>query len=227
MLRMKLVDVAGDSIIEMIKEKKYDEKGYLPSEGELAEQIEVSRSTIREAVRSLEVRGFVVRRHGKGVQVADNSVEVMTRSLSDMLTKEEGVMDDLLEIRMVLEPVCAKKAADSASREDLQQLESLISIMEEENVSDEDYYEADLQFHITIAKASGNRIHEAIITAYTPILHQLIVESNPTDCRFEPKFHYHRNILDAVKNRDGDLAEEKMRDHLQATDQNRKQSSNI
>lgn len=223
MSRVKLVDVAVDSIIEMIKNKQYDEKGYLPSEGDLAELLSVSRATIREAVRSLEVRGFLVRRHGKGVQIADNSVEVMTRSLNDMFIKDDNMLDELLDLRLVIEPVCAKSAAMCATKEHLEKLNQFITIMEKPDVEDKEYYNADLDFHITIAKASGNRIYEAIITAYTPILHELIVVASPAHCRLEPKFHYHRNILDAIKNRDGQLAEEEMGHHLKATDQNRKE----
>lgn len=222
MNRLKLVDVAGNSIIEMIKAKEYDQQGYLPSEGDLALKFDVSRSTIREAVRSLEVRGFVVRKHGKGVQVADSGNEVMTRSLEDMLIKEEDILDDLLEMRMVLEPVCAKLAAQTATPPEIKAMEEFIHIMEQENVSDEDYYAADLGFHIAMAKASKNRIHESVITAYTPVLLQLIVEASPSSCRYEPEYHYHRNILDAVKSGDGELAQEQMTIHLRATDKNRK-----
>lgn len=225
MERLKLVDVAVDAIIEMIRNKDYDDKGYLPSEGEMAEQLEVSRSTIREAVRSLEVRGFVARRHGKGVQVTDGSIDVMTRSFHDMFLKSEEIVEELLDIRLILEPICAKLSASYATKEDLTNLHDLICIMEDDDVSDEAYYTADLEFHKAIAKASGNRIHESIITAYTPILYQLVVAATATHCRLEQEFHYHRNVLDAIKNRDGDLAEVEMRNHLIATDHKPKETS--
>ncbi|MFI3254895.1 MAG: FCD domain-containing protein [Eubacteriales bacterium] len=225
MNRVKLVDVASESIIQMIKNKEYDQDGYLLSEGDLALKLEVSRSTIREAVRSLEVRGFLHRRHGKGLEVANNSTEVMTRSLEDMLIKEVDIMDDLLEIRMLLEPACAELAANTATAKDLADMEKFIQIMESKDVADEDYYVADLGFHCVMARASGNRIYESIITAYTPILLEMIVESSPNQCRYEPEFHYHRNILEAVKSRDGEKAKEEMTNHLRATDKNRNSSS--
>ncbi len=227
MSRVKLVDVVCDSIIDMIKNKEYDQYGYLPSEGDLAIQLEVSRATIRESVRSLEVRGFLNRRHGKGLEVVNNSVEVMTRSLEDMLIKEADIMDDLLEIRMVLEPVCAQLATNTATAQDLAEMEECIQIMESLDVSDEDYYTADLRFHCVMARASGNRIHQSIITAYTPVLKQMIVESSPSACRDEQKYHYHKNILEAVKSRDGERAKEQMTIHLRATDQNRKAASRL
>lgn len=226
MTKQNLVDVATNSIITMIQNKEYDDDGYLPSEGDLAIKLEVSRSTIREAVRSLEVRGFVIRKHGKGVQVSDNSVGVMTRSLSDMLLKDDVILDELLEIRIVLEPACAFLASSFATKEHLKELTQLIGIMESDDIDDDAYYDADLKFHVIIAKASGNRIHQAIITAYTPILRELIISSSPANCRLEKEFHYHRNVLEAIKNRDGKLAQEHMAIHLQATNDNRKKSLN-
>ena len=56
---MKLIDKAQEEIKQMILDKRYDSSGYLPSEGELCELLGMSRSTIREAVRSLEIRGFL------------------------------------------------------------------------------------------------------------------------------------------------------------------------
>lgn len=227
MLRLKLVDVAGEAILQMIQNKEYDQNGYLPSEGDMALKLDVSRSTIREAVRSLEVRGFVKRQHGKGVQVANNSVEVMTRSLEDMLSSEENVFDDLLEIRMVLEPVCAQLAAISRTDTDIESLKEFILTMERDDITDEEYYAADLGFHIAIAKASKNKIHLSIITAYTPLLQQMLVGSSVKHYRLEKEFHYHRNILKAVEIGDPELAHTEMTIHLRATDRNRKAASRL
>ncbi len=218
MNRVKLVDIASDAIIEMIHKKEYDQYGYLPSEGDLAIQLDVSRSTIREAVRSLEVRGFLHRRHGKGLEVANNSIDVITRSLEDMILKEEDILNDLLEIRMVLEPVCANLAATRATAQDLVDMQNFIDIMLLETSTDEEYYKADLDFHITLARASRNRIYLSMITAYTPILLKLIEET--TEIRHEPVHHYHQKILEAVKSRDGELAEKQMWIHLQTTNEN-------
>ncbi len=220
MPRLKLVDVTSDSIIDMIKLKEYNDRGYLPSEGELALKFDVSHSTIREAVRSLEVRGLVKRQHGKGILVQDTNVEVMTRSLEDMLFMEGDILEDLLDIRMILEPVCAFLAAQKHTDEHIINLKHFISVMEQEDISDEEYYRADLDFHIELAKASGNRIHQAIITAYTPILQELIRESCSSQSRYEPQYHYHRNILEAVASGEAEQAKAHMTVHLGATDKN-------
>ena len=95
---MKLIDKAQEEIKKMILDKRYDSSGYLPSEGELCELLGMSRSTIREAVRSLEIRGFLQRVHGKGIRVADKGTQVMSRSLVDMIQQQQIDLDDILEV---------------------------------------------------------------------------------------------------------------------------------
>ncbi len=225
MSKLNLVDITTNSIITMIKNKEYGNDGFLPSEADLSIKLKVSRSTIREAVRSLEVRGLVKRKHGRGIQIVDNSIEVLTRLLNDMFLKNDDIMKDLLDIRVVLEPTCAAIAANLATKEDLQELDKLIKVMESDDIDDNAYYEADLQFHIVIAKASKNIIYQSIITAYTPILSDLIIASSPPNSRLEKEFHYHKNILEAIKNRDSELASKQMAIHLIATDKYHKKTT--
>ncbi|MRN26677.1 FadR family transcriptional regulator, partial [Romboutsia ilealis] len=112
--KQKLSDMVADNILKMIQEQQYDTDGFLPSEGKLLEKFEVSRITVREAVRTLEVRGFVRRIHGKGIQVVDNAANVLTQSFNDMIVQGTIAQDDmstlneLLEIRTILEPKCAE-----------------------------------------------------------------------------------------------------------------------
>ncbi len=221
MQRVKLVDVAQDYIKELITENKCDANGFLPSEGELATSLQMSRATIREAVRSMEVRGFVKRIHGKGVKVADNSMDVLSQSIEDLIAKNDDALDDLLEMRVLLEPYGASRAAEYRTDEDLQELEKYVLIMEKSKYMDEKYYEADLAFHRKLANISRNKIFSTFIEAYTQVLKELIKETSKADIPLEQRFHYHRNILNAVSSQDEKLAAEAMEEHLVATDKNR------
>lgn len=221
MAKVKLVDIAQENIREMIENKEYDDCGFLPSEGEMTIKFDMSRATIREAVRSMEVRGFVQRIHGKGVKVLDNSVEVVTRSLTDMMTKETEILDDLLDIRVILEPDCAALAAFKRTDADVKILENYVDIMEKSKEMDDAYYEADLSFHTALAKASGNKVLYSFISAYTSVLQELIIETSHFERPLEQIFHYHRNILNAVKEKDESMAMRAMQIHIEATYRNR------
>lgn len=218
---MNLVDLAQEEIKKMILNKNYDKNGYLPSEGELSKQIDVSRATIREAVRSMQVRGFVRRVHGKGVKVVDETVDVVAQSLTDMIEQSDSSLNNILEVRRIIEIQAVHLVAQRATKEDLDKLLEFIEIMEGSSSYKEDYIHADLDFHIYMVAAAKNNILTCITRAYTPLMNKLITVSNNTTENIEKKYHYHRNILEALQNKDGALAAKYMEIHLSATEKNK------
>ena len=217
---MNLLEQTQQQIEKMILNKEYDENNYLPSEGELCKKFEVSRATVREAVRSMEVRGFLKRVHGKGLQVIDNSVKVMTRSIADMISLRDCDLSELIEVRRIIEVEAARLAADRADEQDLEQLRKSLAVMENTEVMDDNYYHNDLEFHVNLVKASKNNMLSAIVSAYTPLLGDVVVASSQTNYCIERRHHFHRDVYDCIVKREPDAAAEKMRIHLRATSEN-------
>lgn len=217
---MTRVDESVIKIKEMILNKEYDSDGYLPCEGDLCEKFEVSRATIREAIRTLEVRGFLRRIHGKGIQVTDNGINVMTRSMQDMFDRETLTYDEVLEVRWIMETKAAEMSANHVTEEDLKELLELVEQMEASNQIDDEYLECDLLFHKKLAECSRNRMLEAIVHAYSPCLDDIIQASSRTKTNLEKTYHYHRNIYEAVKEKDAQRAKEYMEAHLKAAHEN-------
>lgn len=220
MSRETLVEKTQTKIKDLIINKEYDGNNYLPNEGELCRKFGVSRVTVREAVRSMEVRGFLRRVHGKGILVVDNRVEVMTRFMDDMLSMNFSDMLQLVEMRTVIEIETVRMAALRAKRVDLDEIERFLGIMENSENMDDGYYAADLDFHIALGKASQNNFLYTIIHAYTPLLKSVIIASSQLNYSIERKYHFHRNIYDSVASGDAEGAMEKMRVHLKATESN-------
>lgn len=218
MARVTLVEKTQGLITAMISNREYDENNYLPNEGELCKKFGVSRVTVREAVRSLEVRGFLRREHGKGIVVVDNSVQVLTRFITDMLSMQYSDMLQLIEMRAVIEVEAARMAALRADNNDLKRLKKPLDVMEDAESMDDEYYAADLEFHIGLGKASKNNFLSTIIHAYTPLLMNVVVASSQQNYSLERKFHFHRNIYDCIANHDADGAMAEMRNHLNATE---------
>lgn len=214
---MSLVEKTQQQIVEMIKNHEYDEYNYLPSEGELTKRFGVSRVTVREAVKSLEIRGFLKRIHGKGIYVLDNSVNAMARSISDMIIQRDCTTGDILEVRQIVEEACARLAASRACEKDLKAMEACLNIMESSEIMDEKYYRSDLEFHLQMAKSTKNEMLIAIVTSYSPMLLKSIVAASQLDYCIEQKYHYHRNIYESIKNKDAEKAVANMRIHLVAT----------
>lgn len=217
---MNLVDEAQRKIETMILNKEFDEKGYLPSEGELCKKFGISRPTAREAVRSMEVRGLVKRIHGKGIMVVDNSINVMSRSIRDMMSFSDFSINELLEVRKIIEIQTASLAAERATAQDIDALEKTLLVMENATVMDDSYHASDFNFHMILVQSAKNQLLSAIVSAYTPLLKKLIVASSQTDYIIEQKYHYHRQIFDCIIKRDSQTASDSMRTHLNATFEN-------
>jgi GntR family transcriptional repressor for pyruvate dehydrogenase complex len=129
-------------------------------------------------------------------------------------------MLQLVEMRTVIELQSARMAALRATPDNLTELEKYLHIMEKSKNMDDDYFTADLGFHIALGRASQNSFLYTLVYAYTPLLRNVIITSSRLDSFPEQKSHYHRNIFDSVANGDADGAIENMRIHLNATENN-------
>ena len=220
MAKGSLVDTVQDKIIEMVLTQTVDNDDqidqYIFTEGDLAEKFLVSRSTIREAVRSLEVRGFVERVHGKGIKLIDKSHDVLTRSLTDLLTRNGVDYTELFEIRSIFEIEAAKLAAMRAD-EEVELMEKTIEVMEDKNVSYKEYLNADSNFHRLIIRATKNKTLEALVSSYDQLIYAYtIAASTNTDYRPEITKGYHKKILKHIKLKDSKGAALAMAEHLKA-----------
>jgi GntR family transcriptional repressor for pyruvate dehydrogenase complex len=219
----KLVDQIQDKIINMIIAKQNGGENlvgdYVFNEGELAAKYEVSRSTIREVVRSLEVRGYIERVHGKGLRLIDKSQQVIARSLSDMLRRNGASYADLLEVRRIIEVQAARLAAVRAT-DQLEKMEQALLIMENENVPYSQYIEADFEFHNLVVEATNNVTLRALVKSYEFIIKDLIMASTKPNYRPEITKGYHRKVYECIKNRDAEGAGQAMMVHLDATNSN-------
>lgn len=217
---MTLVEKATDAIQQMIMTKAYDENGYLPCEGNLCTILKVSRSTIREAVKELEVRGYVKRIHGKGIMVSYNSLGALKQTLSDVMLAEACSMDELIDLRMTIECAAARKACSQATQDDIQRMSQCVNQMEEAAVMDEVYFSNDLTFHIAMVDASKNHLFSAIVKAYQPLIKNAVIAASQCDYVIEKKHHYHRTILHAISTGDSKAAAKAVYLHLKATEKN-------
>lgn len=214
---MTRVDEAVDTIRQMVIKRQYNSEGYLPSEGELCELLGVSRATIREAVRTLEVRGFVKRIHGKGICVADGCVGTMAQSIRDMIDKHDMSWQDVMETRTIIEIRAARLAIDRVDAIELKALKKLVREMEKSTVADAGYVKNDLTFHKKLVACSKNEMLVAIVEAYSEWLSDLIQKSYQTVVNVESITHFHRNIYEALERKDKDGITKAMKEHLTTT----------
>jgi GntR family transcriptional repressor for pyruvate dehydrogenase complex len=214
----KLSETIMSEIMEKIIDDEEGTIEYLPSEAELTEIFNVSRATIREAIKGLEERGFVERQQGKGIKIINKSIEVVSSSLHAMILRSKSNQLELLEVRKIIELQTAFLAATRASETDLLEFQQSIDVMNSTTASEEEYILNDLKFHILVAKASKNNILEAIMKALTPLLEVEIQLTLESDFRPERTMKFHQHIFERIAQKDALGAEKCMREHLEATE---------
>lgn len=215
-----LVQKAVAEIEGWIKNEIYVDGQLLPSEGDISLQMEVSRATVRDAIRVLEVRGYVERIHGVGVRVNNRSIEVAMSFLADMIDRNDITSEEVLDVRRVIEVRAAELAALNATEKDIENLQECVEIMEKEKKTSVKHLSADTRFHDAMAKASGNRLLTAIVGSYKPLLHRQIEAADSNAITIEAQHHYHRSILECIKNNDTEGAKNHMKKHLDETEKN-------
>src|SRR5271166_1277815 len=126
----------------------------LPSERELAETLRVSRSSIRDAIRGLELMGLVEPREGAGTIVREVSAESLVNPFSDALKRRPELISELLDFRRMLEPPLAARAATHASPDEISEMEEILQRQEEKLSHLEPAIDEDAEFHYSVALAS-------------------------------------------------------------------------
>jgi GntR family transcriptional regulator, transcriptional repressor for pyruvate dehydrogenase complex len=200
-------------IKDMIEKGRFKSGDQLPVERELAEVFRVSRSSVREALRSLESQGFLESRQGNGTYIASQPVESLVNPLASVIFSEKDGQSELFEMRRVLEPQLAYLAAERATPDDIQTLEKILDLQARETAKGE-AADVDKSFHYMLAKASKNRF----LLRLTDNIMDLLVESRDkylqVEGRPEKSVIRHRQVLDAIKAGDSEGAARIMRDHL-------------
>ncbi len=188
---------------------------WLPAERELAEKFAVSRSSVRDAIRTLELVGLVVPRQGEGTVVADVSPEAVVMPISSILLRKRELIAELLDVRKMIEPALAARAAVRASAEEIARLEDILRRQREKTLRDESAVEEDGEFHYQIALAARNSVVRSVLDVLMRLLRETRARSLQTRGRPQRSLEGHERVLDAIKRRDPDAAERAVRRHVE------------
>jgi GntR family transcriptional repressor for pyruvate dehydrogenase complex len=193
----------------------------LPSERELAEQLQVSRPSVREALKALCVLG-VVEVRGRATYVKSGAAAASSQARPPLaLALADVELLEIQEFREAIESRIAALAAERAAPEDVSALEQVLAVMEEECGRDvEAFFAADRQFHRTLAEAAGNRllmaahmqIHEHELRQ--PQVRAAALHGAAVEGAMAQSLAVHRRMLDAVRQHDGARAGRLMAEHL-------------
>jgi GntR family transcriptional repressor for pyruvate dehydrogenase complex len=187
----------------------------LPPERQLAELFGVSRNSVRDAIRVLELTGMVVARQGEGNVVADVSTEMLVAPIAMLLLRKRKLVAELLDVRKMLEPAIAARAALHASTDQIARLESILRRQHDKVLRGQMAIEEDSEFHYTIALAAKNTVVLKLLDVLMELLRETRARSLQVEGRRERSLAGHRRVLEAIKRRDAAAAERAVRQHLE------------
>ncbi|QTJ46172.1 FadR/GntR family transcriptional regulator [Dolosigranulum pigrum] len=210
-----LVEQTADKILDYIIENNLSTGDKLPNEYNLAEDLSVSRSTIREAIRALTSKNVLEVRRGLGTFVSEKRGVSEDPLGFSLLNNTHKLIEDLFELRFLLEPRMAELAAINANKEDIYELKEIKKRIESEvEKRGSKHFELDIKFHSLIAEASGNLAMIQIV----PIINQSIwlYNSNSyTSNKIKKEMIIsHEEILEAIVLKKPESAYKAMKKHI-------------
>lgn len=211
--RQKTYELVAEQLIRQISSHVLEPSDPLPPERELVARYGVGRSSVREALRMLESRGLITSR-GNGSFVVAEWQNPLNQSLGLLLAASEADLDELYEVRRIVEGEVAALAAARRDESHLAALQGAIDDMLEHLGSEPQYIAADLRFHLTIAEATGNRVALHLMHAIRDELQEAFGTVYHIPGSPQRSLEQHREILKAIELRRPDDARRLMHEHI-------------
>ena len=205
-------------VLTLIENGKLKRGDQLPSERELTEAFKVSRTTVREAIRTLESMKLLQCRQGNGTYVLASSEEALIQPLAAALFNANDNIRDIFYIRKIIEPHVASLAAENATPQEVEEMEKILHEQEACIGRGGSVLETNTLFHNRLAGATKNRVIERLLLALIDLLHQAredYLSEDERNARAKRSLEGHQQILTAIKNGDCDGALTLMLQHLE------------
>jgi GntR family transcriptional repressor for pyruvate dehydrogenase complex len=213
-VKTSISDEIVDQIMSMIDKGDLKPGQRLPSERELCKNFGAGRSSLREALRCLCIVGVLTARVGEGTSVAINGGKFLGKIVEWRLITEQHDIEDLMQVRIALESVTAARAALLRSEEDVAKLQALLTKMEAAINDEKRFAVLDLEFHLSLATASGNFLILDLVSMVRSQLQKTISKVLLLPKALPLSLKEHTAIINAIKRHDSEAAADAMRHHL-------------
>lgn len=212
--RSRIYENIVEQIRALIREGRWSPGDQIPPERELAERFKVSRTSVREALRALEMQGVIESRQGGGTFVRTADTEALVPPLAAAILRGRQELAEVLEVRELIEPGIARQAAIRASDENISELESLLERQRACIAQGRSFVDEDTAFHYTLAKAADNHIMLRLHNVILDLLRESRQSYLHVPDRPQMSLRGHEAILSAVKAHDADAAYEASLAHI-------------
>ncbi len=203
-------------IREQILKGEWAQGEKIPSENELSRLFRVSRNTVRSAIHQLQALGILVAKQGQGTFVNGSFQTAYMSAMMPFRPLSTEEILDLLEFRKILEAGSAALASERAEQENIGEIGNALEAMLRSIDDLEAYSKADFDFHLAIAKASGNKlIHDVLNRLSVPLYSHLAEMTREFGARVSAEKH--RRIFQSIREKDAERSGKLMRENIQAS----------
>jgi GntR family transcriptional repressor for pyruvate dehydrogenase complex len=186
-----------DAIKQYIISQRLKAGDRLPSEHQMANMLAVSRTSVREALATLAALGIVEIKRGKGAFVCDFDIKTITDQLPYGLQFHQEDLQDLIEIRRLLELYAIEKVIETIEDDQMEQLREIVEAMAVKAQQGEDFVEEDIAFHRTLAEMAGKRVLLLILSGFWEVVIKAR-QGVPSKERLQVRYEEHLKIFEAV-----------------------------
>jgi GntR family transcriptional regulator, transcriptional repressor for pyruvate dehydrogenase complex len=216
----KIYEEVAETIHEMIRNGQLKPGNKLDSVQQLAENFQVGRSAIREALSALKAMGLVEMKQGEGTYIREFEVDQINFPLSTAILMNKKDVLDLLEVRKIIETGAVMVAASRRSETHLKTMETLLNEMKEVQGDEELGEKADLKFHLAIAEASENAMLANLLNQISELMVETMKETRriwlySKQTTTTKLYKEHMEIYEAVKSQDQERAMQAMLTHIE------------
>ncbi|MGG3842936.1 FadR/GntR family transcriptional regulator [Anoxybacillus kestanbolensis] len=215
----KIYEEVAEAILHMIQTGQLKPGDKLDSVQQLAENFQVGRAAIREALTALRAMGLIEMRQGEGTYVREFDPAMLSFPISTAILMSKEDVAHLLEVRKLLEVGAAGLAALKRTEEDLRAMQSALTQMREV-IGDEELGEkADFLFHMAIAEATKNPLLVSLMNNVSGMMMETMRETRriwlfAKQATTEQLLEDHIAIFEAIRDQNAELAQERMKEHL-------------
>lgn len=221
-IRQKLSDQVFDRLWAMIQSGELSAGDVMPSERALMERFNVGRPAVREALQSMANKGLISISHGERSRVNELTAGIAFSQVDDiaklLLSTEPSNLENLKQLRKILEAGSVKIAAERCSRQDILELRALVENQRSKLGQDKPFMQADIAFHVAIAKVTGNSLIQAVTQAMLSWLFEYYKPLLLWPGREDTTLREHSRIVDFLESHDKAGAVKMMSDHLSRSD---------
>ncbi|MCK5736173.1 MAG: FadR family transcriptional regulator [Spirochaetaceae bacterium] len=207
-------ELVAQKLVELLSTGVLKPGSRLPAERDLASQMDVGRTTVREALKLLTLSGLLEVKRGDGTYVSRNFNNFLSNHVKWPLLLSAIDVEAVVEVREALEMKAVHLAAIHATTEELEKIAAYHKMLEDGSSDIEQETEIDLKFHHAIATASHNELLCRLMLSLQDILREYVLLSNRNTDRSNSPMSEHQAILDAISSGNPKEAEKAMMNHL-------------